>query len=189
MKTDHDVGVELGACAALELDQRPLRRQCPPVRPVRSHGIEGIRHGENSRRDGDLRSLEPLRVPAAVPALVVVQDSRNRSTQRPDEPDHPRACCRMTPYLVELLRGQRACFAQHILGDRELADVVQRGPHAHDLDLVFVQSEPSGDHLREHHHARRVAARVRVACLDRAREVQEPGHGRRTSRPSRLTLL
>ena len=81
--------------------------------------------------------------------------------------------CGMGADVIELVFVERPGLAEHGVGHGELADVVQRGADAQDVDLLVVPAEPRGDDLCDRGHARRMARRVRVTSLDCAREVHE----------------
>ena len=49
-----------------------LRRHRPPIGPIRSHGIEGIRHRHNPCGLGDLLAGQTIRIAVTVPALMVI---------------------------------------------------------------------------------------------------------------------
>ena len=71
---------------------------------------------------------------------------------------------------------ERPGFPQHRVGDVELADVVQRGTDAEDVNLLLVPAEPRGDDLGDGGYARRMPRGVRVTSLDGPRKVHE-SHG------------
>ena len=104
--------------------------------------------------------------PRAVPALVVVQDPLGDRLD-PEAVEHPESDLRVTLEHEPLGPGQRAGLAQDLLGDRELAEVVQAAGEPRELDLLLVEAEARRDAGREVGHARGMAARVRVAKVDR----------------------
>jgi len=83
--------------------------------------------------------------------------------------------------------GQRSGLAQDLLGDRELAEVVQARGEAGELDLFLREAEPprgSGGQVRD---PLRVAACVDVARVDRTRQARggaEAGCAVRAARES-----
>ena len=84
-----------------------------------------------------------------------------------------RPVLRMSADVIELCLVERPGLPQHRVGHVELADVVQRGADAEDVDLLLVPAEPCGDDLGDRGHPRRMPRRVRVTSLDGPREVHE----------------
>src|SRR5262249_27700358 len=68
-----DLGVELGAGAALELLDRLVGRDAPPVDALGGHGVESIRDEDDPGAERDALAGEAVGVAAAVPALVMVE--------------------------------------------------------------------------------------------------------------------
>ena len=75
--------------------------------------------------------------------------------------------------VIELRLVERPGLPEHRVGHGELADVVQRSADAKHVDLLLVPAQARGDDLGDRRHAGRMSGRVRVASLDRAREVHE----------------
>ena len=82
-----ELGIELGAGAALELGQSSLDRERRPVRPVRGHRVERVRDAEQAGLDRDLLAAEAVRVARPVPALVVVEHVRQGGAEVRDSLD------------------------------------------------------------------------------------------------------
>ena len=88
----------------------------------------------------------------------------------PEALEHAEADLRM-PFEHEPLRvGQRAGLAQDLLGNRELAEIVQAAREARDLDLLLVEADPLREAGGEVGDAARMAAGVGVAQVDGLRE-------------------
>src|SRR4029078_5672970 len=66
-----DCRVELRARVSLDLADRVAPGTGGPVRAVARDRVERVGDGEDARAERDLASLEPVRVAAAVPALVM----------------------------------------------------------------------------------------------------------------------
>ena len=123
---------------------------------------------------GDPLSAEPVRVPAAVPALVVVEDPGGDGLDA-ERVEHPVADLRMAPEHELLRAGQRAGLAEDLLGDGELSEVVQAAGDAHQLDLLRLEPQLLGDARGELPHDERVTARVGVPARPRrARALRRP---------------
>ena len=96
------------------------------VRPLGGHGVPGVGQADDGGGERDLRSGEPVRVAAAVPALVVVPDDRHRVAE-PAEPGHDAGALGgvLLDAVVLLLRAGRPYTC------------------AVDLDLVFLGTSGS----------------------------------------------
>src|SRR5450755_1193763 len=78
-----DVGIELPSRPEFDLVTSCRQRLCRAIRPVRSNGIERIRHGEHSRSQRNLLALQPARITGAVILLLVsVDDLRGLAEER-----------------------------------------------------------------------------------------------------------
>ena len=120
--------------------------------------------------------LQPVGIAAAVPALVVVQHPL-RDRLDAEALEHPVADLRMPLEHEPLRLVERARLAQDLLGDRELAQVVQAAREARQLDLRLVDAEPC---VRSAPRARR-RARSGCRCRRRARRRPSPGSPQRGS--------
>ncbi len=177
------LGVELGAGAALQLDERLLDGERRPVRARRGHGVEGVGDAEQPRLERDPVPAQPVRVAAAVPALVVVEHVRQRRLEVLEALDEPRARDRVAANLLELLLAQRAGLAEHARVDGDLADVVERAAELERLQAAATPAEQPSERLGERRHPSRVAAQVRVSSLERRGEGGEQrAHNARVSR-------
>ena len=84
---------------------------------------------------------KPIRVTAAVPALVVVQDPVGDGVDA-EALEHPEPDLRVALEDHPLRLGQRARLAQDLLRDRELAEVVQARGEPGELDLFVGEAKP-----------------------------------------------
>ena len=159
-----DLRVELRAGAALDLGQRLVTAQRRPVGPVARHRVERVGDGEHARLERDLLAGLAGRIAVPVPALVVVEHVRDRLAQGRHAQQDPRADLRVLADLRELVVVEPALLAQHLVGDRELADVVQRAADAQRSRAVPRSSRAGA---RPPRRARSRARSVRV-CTDHA---------------------
>src|SRR5262249_61630061 len=83
-------------------------------------------------------ACEVARVAVAVPALVMVEDPRGDRLDA-ERVEHVLADLGMALEHLALARRQRPALAQDLLGDRELAEVVQLAGEADQLDLLARQ--------------------------------------------------
>ena len=63
--------------------------------------------------------------------------------------EHPVADLRVALEHEPLRLRERAGLAQDLLGDRELAEVVEARREASELDVLLAEAEPDGDPRRE----------------------------------------
>ena len=120
----HEAGVELCAGAALQLGEALAVGERGAVDAPRRHGVVRVHQAEQSRHHRDLLPGQPVRVPLAVPALVVVAHSRHVALVQ-QRLDDLRADHRVPAHEPPLLVGQRARLEQHAVRHGDLADVVQ----------------------------------------------------------------
>ena len=118
----------------------------------------------------DLLPGQPVGIPRAVEALVVVADRRHRVAEEPEPVDDARALLGVALHQRPLLGRERGGLQQDRVGDRELADVVEERGVAEQVELRLGEAELAADRERELLHAARVAGRVRVARVDRRGE-------------------
>ena len=117
-------------CEGLGVTERSV------VGTVRRQRIEVVDHREDPRPERNLLALEAVRIPLAVPTLVVRQYERRHRVREGDGADDLRANLRVDLHLQELLLGEGTRLREDVFGNRELADVVQQGSHAHALHFV-----------------------------------------------------
>src|SRR5207247_1541508 len=65
-----DLGVEAGAAAGLQLDERLVQRHRAPIRAAGDEAAEGVAGGDDPGSERDEVALEPVRIARAVEALV-----------------------------------------------------------------------------------------------------------------------
>ena len=70
----NDLRVELPGGLAGDLRQRVWNRSARLVRPVVGHRVEGVGDGHDSTGERDQLTGQPMRIAAAVPALVMGLD-------------------------------------------------------------------------------------------------------------------
>ena len=95
--------VELRAGAALHLLDCRGDRERASIRSHRGHGVERVGDCEQTRLFGNVLAGATGGIPAAVPALVVVQHVGQRFLSGPDGPDQPRARGGMLSDLCDLV--------------------------------------------------------------------------------------
>ena len=150
-------------------------RPCGLVRPHGSERVVDIGDGDDARAQRDVIADEAVRVARAVVLLVVAEcDQRAHAhvfgcaALQDLVPDH-----RMTPHDVPLRRVELRRLEQDLVGDADLADVVQRRGELDGFRLVVVETDRVGDEARVARHADQVIAGFLVAKFARAREAQQ----------------
>src|SRR5918997_29692 len=166
----HDFGVELGRCVSLYLLEGGLLRDAVAVGAVPAHDVEGVGHGDHPGRQRYVLAAQPGRVPAAVEAFMVVlyppQRARQRAYRR-DDLDTQRG---VTLHPLVLVLRQAARLVQDLVGDPDLAHVVEERPYDEVLDLFFRQGHLPGDAARDPGGVQQVLPEARVLCLERAHQ-------------------
>ena len=103
------------------LERRPPRL----IAAVAGDRVVGVGDGDDARAERDVVALEPVGVARAVVALVVVAHHRADPRQQLDVGDDAVADGRMAAHDAHLGVVELRRLAQDLLGDADLADVVQ----------------------------------------------------------------
>ncbi len=160
------IGVELGARAALDLGQSRVLAPGPAVGARRGDRVVGVGDRHDPRPERDRLPLEAGRVAAAVEALVVVPDDRERPLEEIQRLDDLHPALRVGADRRELLVGEPPGLAQDRVLDADLADVVNHPGQPQRLDVLLRQIEAGGDGHGDLRDPPRVARRVGVALLE-----------------------
>ena len=149
-----------------------LERERGAVDAVAGERVEDVGDRDDAPLDRDLLAGEAARVAAAVPLLVVAERDRRGHVEDRGGGAAQQAVALLGVGLDDraLLGGERAGLQQDRVGDRDLADVVQRRGVAHQLAELAVEADLLGEQRREAPDALDVRAGVLVAELDRHRE-------------------
>ena len=165
-------GSRVERLARLLLDQRDGRfeRHRLVVRAVRRQRVEVVDEEQDSRAERDVLSLEPARIAASIPPLVMILNERRDRVRKRYSSDDVRTDLRMCLYLLELFGGQRTRLREDVLRDGELADVVQQRRCSHRLSFGVRHTELSSHRRRVELHAADVILGRAVLGVDRARK-------------------
>ena len=138
-----------------------------------------VRQRDYLRRDRDLLAEQAVRVAAAVPALVMPAADLDGGLEqrllavRRQPLEHGRADGGMGADDVELLGRQAARLVEDVLGNADLADVVQGGGGDDEADLFLGQmvyvglfDQPAQQHPGHGLHLKHVLGALAVAELD-----------------------
>src|SRR5215210_3716018 len=166
-----DRGVELRSGAALELCDRLLWRNSTAIDALRGHCVVGVGYEDDAGAERDPIARQAVRVAAAVPAFVVVEHPVGYWVDA-KALEHAEADLRVPLEHHPFRIGERAWLAQNLLGDRELAEVVQAGREPRELDLLFGEAQPTRRARREVGHPLRMTAGVDVPSINGAREAR-----------------
>ena len=154
----------------LEQADRGVEAHRLVVRPLGHQRVEVIDHRQNARAERNLLAFQARRITLAVPSLVVAEDQRRHRIGKRHAADDFGADLRVDADLLEFFLRQRPGLRQDVLGNRQLADVVQqrRGLDALDLGLGHAERarEPGGVDL----DAADVALRGLILGVDRQRQ-------------------
>ena len=150
------------------------------VDAVAGQRVEHVRNCHDPALDRDRLAFQAPRVAGPVPLLLMAEGDRRRHVQdRGGRAAHQAvALLRVGLHDRALLRRERPGLQQDRVGDRHLADVVQRRGVPQALAKVGVHADVFGQQHREASDPLYVRAGVLVAELDRHRQ---PLHGLRLS--------
>ena len=166
----HAGGVPLGPRAPFQKTVRFRGCQGLAVGAVRGHGRVGVGNSQQAgeRRDG--LADQPAGIARAIPALVVVPDGTQNLFQARGAGsqcggDDRRPDVRVHLDLRELFVGQAPRLAKDLVGDADLADIVQQGGDLYGVLRRLVQTQDTGDVEAVAHDVLGVAARVAVLVV------------------------
>ena len=143
----HDDGVELPARLGHDLVARDVPVERAAVRAVARHRVERIRHREHACAERRLVGAEPVGVAAAVPALVMgAHNVEALALQERDLGEHLLAEERVLLHARALVGRQRPRLLEDLVGDPDLADVVQEEAV---FDASVARDEVGIDHGHE----------------------------------------
>src|SRR3954447_8048594 len=171
---DRDEGVdrlwhELRPLAVHKLAQRGLGSHRIAVRAARGHRVVGVGDGDDTGQQRDLLADPPVRVARSVDSLVMrADDVRHLAVVLHGEQDVG-ADLGVLTHPCPLLVGQRGLLVQDLRRQPDLADVVHQSGEVDELDVLLGHPHLARDVARVDRHSRRVARRVAVARLERAK--------------------
>ena len=113
---------------------------------------------------------EPVRIAVAVPALVLVADDASHGAHARDRAQDPLADRRVLAHDLPLALVERPGLVQDLVGDADLADVVEQRRGADATDLLAASASASPTLRGQVDDALRMLARVAVALLERRGE-------------------
>src|SRR5262249_32867839 len=105
---------------------RLLAVQRSTVLTVLVQRVKAINHRQYSRGNRDLFAREAVRIPVAVPTLVVIPHDRHNRIRKSYPLQNLRTDYRVDLHLLKLGGGELGRFVQNMIRYRELADVMQK---------------------------------------------------------------
>src|SRR4051794_31833097 len=140
---------ELGAAAGEELLERLLGRQAPPVGAVGGHRRPRLGDRDDGGAEGHGVAGEAVRIPGAVPALVVMAHHRHDLAQGRQPVEDRGALVGVQLDLLVLVDGQGSGLGEQRVGDGDVADVVQARAGGERPQLRWAHAELAADGERE----------------------------------------
>ncbi len=134
-----------------------------------------VDHGEDAGSQGDAVAAQAVGVTRAVPALVVAQGDIQGGAQVLDRGEQFVAQAGMAFGDLPFTRIQAAGLVEDVLGDDQLADVVQQGAAAQVVELPFVHVEFAGELDGPVRHALGVGLGLAPGGLEGARPALDGG--------------
>ena len=170
-----DQRIELTTSLLAHHRERLLDGQREAVDAVGRERVEDVGDRGDAPLERDRFSGEPVRIAVSVPALVV--DERNRRRQLEDlrrgAAQEPVADLGMALHRAPLLVGEAVPLEKDLVGDGDLADVVQRTGIAQEPAAFLVESEPPRDQLAHPRHSLGVVSGLGIAELGGVRELPD----------------
>jgi hypothetical protein len=139
-------------------------------RPRGGHRIVVLDDREDAGADRDAVRGQPLRIPLAVPALVLRQDDRRHRIGERHGGNDFGADLRVDPEAIEFFRRQWSRLDQDVLGDRQFSDVVEQRGGFDALDLRGGQCHRLGQPAGQELDAATVNLGALILGIDRPRQ-------------------
>ena len=137
-----------------------------PLGSIRHHRGETVDHGNDTGAERNVVASQARRVAAAVPALVVREDQRCHRVRERHRLQDLRSHPGMDLQPLELFVRQRALLRQDMLGDRQVADVVQQRRGSDPAHRVFTHPDGARETFTVGLHQLQEVARREVLGVD-----------------------
>src|SRR3990172_1901020 len=159
------LGIEFPAGEFSYLFLGGLQVRGPAVRPVRGKGAQGVGNGNDPRGKGNGVALQPVRIAAPVPLLMVGAHDLPDGLHLLDVPQNIVAHERVLAHVGQLLGVELSLFEKHAVPDPDLSDVVEDGSKPELLQIVGGHLGMPGNGGAVLEHALDVPARIGVLLL------------------------
>ena len=165
--------IELPTRVPPQLQERLLTRERRPIRPCLAHRVEGVRNGDDSRRERYIVPDESMWVPRSVPPLVVAADNRQRLFGSNDRREESHAGHWVTPYRGPLAGSQGTWLPQDPTGNFELADVMKERSEPKRPEQRLTDMQPPRYVNGERLHSSSVGEGIGLVCFKPGEETPE----------------
>src|SRR5690349_3247190 len=129
----HHARVEVLSRLAFDGRKPALRIPGLLVRPFRDERVVHVRHGDDARGERDLLALLPVRIPGAVPALVMFARDSAPGREELRLPEHRLAIDAVLLHDVELINRELVRRAKDVVRRLDLSDVMEHARVAETL--------------------------------------------------------
>ena len=170
MKSGTRPGSNCCAGVLAQLVEGLLHRAGRPVGAAADDGVEGVGERDDAGAERDALALQAVGIAGAVPALVVVADDGREVARHAQRVADALADLGVLAHDPELVLGQRPGLVQDVLGDADLADVVEQRAVGHALQLAVAQAHVGGQAGRAVGQVAAVVLEAEVLGLDRVGE-------------------
>ncbi len=116
-------------------------RESPPVLPVRSHRVQEVDRRQNAGANRNLGPLQAHGIAGSVEFFVMGSDDGHNRVRELHPFQNFRAHGRVDLHLLELFGRQAAWFRNNLLGNRQLANVMQQGCGLQSIHLAGLDLE------------------------------------------------
>ncbi len=163
----HRVELLARLVAQLTEDGRPGERLA--IGTVAGHGVVGVAGVDDAGLDGNLLTLEPIRVARPIPAFVFRPHHPADRSQERHRGDNALADHRMLLHDLHLVFGQRPRLVQDVPRHPDLADVVEVRRILEKAQPVRIQPESTADGQGQGRRFAGVGFRVAILGIERRR--------------------
>ena len=163
----NDARVILGAAVLHQKIDRLFACQAAPILTILAQRVEAVNHRQDARGERNVFAFQPVGIPAAVPAFVMMANNRHNRIVKVYPAKNLRADDRMHLHLLEFRSGQFPGFVQDVIRHGDLADIMQQRARAERFDLSLVTAHQTRDACRINLHAQHMLVRDFVFGVNR----------------------
>src|SRR6266487_354457 len=169
--------VELAPRPFQQLLANLLHRAVRTVGAVGAHRRPRVTDRDDPRLDPDIVAAATVRIAAPIKALVVLAHDQRYPAQPSRKPNQPSALDRMAAQDRPVPVGERAALEQNLIGDDDLADIVQPTGQLAAATQIRAEPEMVGDHTgpSRDRGAVLLGGQPRIVLVGQALQVGEHG--------------